>query len=93
MQTIKKYLKQFTPKVCGEIYDLAREESLPIDAVDFQGDLLYISTYMGDWKHVHKYLDYLLTSKYNLIAISEQITEENGSDAYASVHIYTIDVG
>ncbi len=41
----------------------------------------------GDWKHDHAYIDYLM-KKNGFLPIGERITDEDGSDAYSSVHIY-----
>jgi hypothetical protein len=55
----------------------------------------------GDWKHEHKRLDYLL---YDILyaynpkladyceKIAEDITDEDGSDTYSSIHRYEISV-
>lgn len=41
----------------------------------------------GDWKHSHAYLDYIMKQiGYTLFDV--QITEEDGSDCYSSVHLY-----
>lgn len=41
----------------------------------------------GDWKHDHAYCDYLMREK-GYILMDEQVTEENGSDCYSSIHYY-----
>lgn len=41
----------------------------------------------GDWKHDHGFVDYLM-KKMGYILVCEQITEEDGSDCYSSIHIY-----
>ena len=55
----------------------------------------------GDWKHEHRRLDYLLFDivyEYNkdlvsnFYKITEEITDEDGSDTYSAVHIYEIEV-
>ncbi len=42
----------------------------------------------GDWKHDHGYLDVLMDYiGYN--CDDEQVTEENGSDCYSSIHFFS----
>lgn len=41
----------------------------------------------GDWKHDHLWCDYIL-SENGCIKIDEQLTEEDGSDCYSSIHYY-----
>lgn len=41
----------------------------------------------GDWKHDHMFCDYLMEQK-GYVRIAEVVTEEDGSDAYSSVHRY-----
>ena len=53
----------------------------------------------GDWKHEHKRLDYLMFDiiyEYDKELVSnyykedEEITDEDGSDTYSSIHKYRI---
>jgi hypothetical protein len=46
-----------------------------------------ISVEWGDWKHSHLYLDYLM-KELGYVYSHEQITEEDGSDCYSSIHFY-----
>ena len=41
----------------------------------------------GDWKHDHGFLDSLM-SKMGYVCISENVTDEDGSDCYSADHIY-----
>lgn len=41
----------------------------------------------GDWKHDHIYLRNIM-QKHGFHLISEEVTEEDGSDAYSATHIY-----
>ncbi len=43
----------------------------------------------GDWKHDHGYLDYLMAEK-GYKKVGEEVTNEDGSDWYESVHTYVI---
>ena len=42
----------------------------------------------GDWKHEHGYADYVMR-EHGFIKTDEQVTEEDGSDCYSSIHYYT----
>jgi len=46
-----------------------------------------ISVDWGDWKHDHLYLNYIMKEN-GYALISEVVTEEDGSDAYSSVHTF-----
>jgi hypothetical protein len=46
-----------------------------------------ISVNWGDWKHSHIFLDHLM-KELGYTLINEEITEENGDDAYSSIHVY-----
>lgn len=41
----------------------------------------------GDWKHDHAYVDYLMR-ECGFIFIGENVTDEDGSDTYSSIHGY-----
>jgi hypothetical protein len=41
----------------------------------------------GDWKHEHGYADYVM-SQHGFTKVKEQITEEDCSDCYSSIHTY-----
>lgn len=41
----------------------------------------------GDWKHGHNYADYIM-GQHGFIKTDEQVTEEDGSDCYSSIHYY-----
>jgi len=42
----------------------------------------------GDWKHDHLHCDYLMKALGYKLS-SENVIEEDGSDTYSSIHIYT----
>ena len=46
-----------------------------------------ISVEWGDWKHSHLFLDYLM-KELDYHKSHEQVTEEDGSDCYSSIHYY-----
>lgn len=41
----------------------------------------------GDWKHEHGYLKYLMNQN-GYIHLSEEVTEEDGSDCYSASHTF-----
>lgn len=41
----------------------------------------------GDWKHSHAYADYIMTH-HGFAKTDEQVTEQDGDDAYSSIHYY-----
>lgn len=44
----------------------------------------------GDWKHSHLYADHLM-SRIGGVLVSEQVTEENGSDCYSAIRTYAFE--
>lgn len=46
-----------------------------------------VSVSWGDWKHSHRHLDNLM-SNLGYIKDDEDVTEEDGSDTYSSIHYY-----
>ena len=41
----------------------------------------------GDWKHAHLYMEHLMR-ELGYHKSHEQVTEEDGSDCYSSIHYY-----
>ena len=41
----------------------------------------------GDWKHDHLFLEHIM-SENNFKHIDEDVTEEDGSDTYSSIHTF-----
>lgn len=56
-------------------------------SVTSNGQAVTISIIWGDWKHSHGYCDYLM-SLLGYRPLREVVTEQNGSDAYSSIHYY-----
>lgn len=54
-----------------------------------EGDCVVIAVEWGDWKHDHGYLNYIMREN-GFSLLSEQVTEEDGSDCYSSEHIYKL---
>ena len=81
------------------------ENSLWVDDVrvyEHVGNIrIEVDVEWGDWKHEHRRLDYLIYDivyEYdkdlvsNFYEMTEEITDEDGSDTYSAVHIYEIEV-
>jgi hypothetical protein len=49
--------------------------------------LICIDITWGDWKHEHGHADYIMRNN-GFEKVGEQITEEDGSDCYSSIHYY-----
>ena len=43
----------------------------------------------GDWKHDNGFIDYLMREN-GFVKIGEDITYEDGSDCYSSIHYYDL---
>ena len=41
----------------------------------------------GDWKHDHLFLTYIMR-KNNYVEVGEEVTEDDGSDTYSSIHTF-----
>lgn len=80
-------------EIANTIYKYLNKKDADFDEVYFttQGDipLLVVSVNWGDWKHSHIYLDRVMAEK-GFFKISENITEEDGDDAYSAEHIFAI---
>lgn len=46
----------------------------------------------GDWKHEHLRCDWLIKDNFKVLLNGEEVTESDGSDCYASTHIYLIEI-
>jgi hypothetical protein len=81
------------------------ENSLWVDDVrvyEHSGNIrIEVDIKWGDWKHEHRRLDFLIYDivyEYNkdlvsnFYKITQEITDEDGSDTYSAVHIYEIEV-
>lgn len=59
-----------------------------ISDLSLTDDKVIIHIEWGDWKHSHARLDYVMKHYLGYTLIKEQVTEEDGSDTYSSVHYY-----
>ena len=53
------------------------------------GETIAVEITWGDWKHDHGFVDYLLRTIFGFKKVDEEITEEDGSDTYSSIHYFT----
>lgn len=63
--------------------------SIFADIYDVTDTKIKVEITWGDWKHDHLYLDYLMREE-GFEKIDEYTTEEDGSDTYSAVHVYTL---
>ena len=80
-------------EIANKIYKYLNKKDADFDEVYFSphGDapMLCISVNWGDWKHSHIYLDRVMAD-IGYTKISENVTEEDGDDAYSAEHIFLI---
>lgn len=69
------------------IYQHLREHDADFDEIGQTDDHIEISVSWGDWKHSHAYLDHLM-KELGYVKDDEELTEEDGSDCYSSIHFY-----
>lgn len=71
-----------------EIKNYLDENEVYPDEVNGGGDHVSVTIEWGDWKHSHGYCDEVMEEiGYQLD--DEEVTEENGSDCYSSIHYYS----
>lgn len=56
----------------------------------FEGKKLFVEVIWGDWKHDHLWVDRLVTTALKVEYKDEEVTEEDGSDCYSSIHKYEL---
>ena len=70
-----------------ELAKYLQENGIYEEMSDNVDGTLSIHIEYGDWKHDHAYCDYLMKEK-GWMLIKEDITWEDGSDCYSSIHTY-----
>lgn len=72
------------------IYQHLQDNAMSVDDICEDNGTIEITIYLGDWKHSHKRLDYLMGQiGYELIKEVEEPNDDNEyDDAYTSVHYY-----
>ena len=70
-----------------EIRELFKEKKLYAEVMEHSNGCISVEIEWGDWKHDHGYCDYLMKEN-GYICTDEQVTENDGSDCYSSIHNY-----
>lgn len=79
--------RQFYRNEYDIIYKTLREKDADFDEIWHDDDGFAISVNWGDWKHSHAYLKHLMR-ELGYTQIEEELTEEDGSDTYSSIHYF-----
>lgn len=69
-----------------ELYQYLHSKGLYYDISEIENGFI-ISVEWGDWKHDHRYLEYLM-GELDYILVDKKITNEDGSDCYSADHYY-----
>ena len=69
-----------------KVRELFKENKLPYEWSVFDGEV-YVSVNWGDWKHDHRYLEYVMEQN-NFKCVSSLVTEEDGSDCYSADYTF-----
>ena len=69
-----------------ELYHYLRTKNCYYEIYETE-DGFVISVEWGDWKHDHRYLEYLM-GELDYILVDKKITNEDGSDCYSADHYY-----
>ena len=85
MDDIMKYETLF--ELSKQIHALFKEMNVCYESTIIDEKTVGISVEWGDWKHDHLYLKYRM-EQIGFIQVSEDLTEEDGSDCYSAYHIY-----
>lgn len=65
----------------------AAKSGIIAEIADLETMVIFIEIEWGDWKHEHGYADYVMKTK-GFKKFHEEVTEEDGDDAYSSIHYY-----
>lgn len=72
----------------GDIIRIFKENKIWYDWwTDFTKFAICINIEWGDWKHDHRYMDYIMQQN-GYVKFEEELTREDGSDCYDSIHYY-----
>ena len=83
-------LKDNSNESLAVIEEELRKQNIFYDIDSFDATGINVHVRWGDWKHNHGYLDYFMTTRFNLKLVGVTVTEENGSDCYSATHNYVI---
>ena len=73
-----------------EIYSTLKEKHLYPDLYEEKvGDEVMLAAHIewGDWKHDHRYLDYVMENL-GFTVYKVKVTKEDGSDCFSALHLY-----
>lgn len=71
-----------------KVYEALNKTSVFADVYQFESlPVLCLEINLGDWKHEHGLADCLM-SELGYHKLCEDVTEEDGSDTYSSIHYY-----
>lgn len=68
------------------IQKLARDNYISCEVSEESENVVEVLIEWGDWKHDHLRLKWLISKNLDLKNSDENVTEENGSDCYSSIH-------
>ena len=74
-------------KSVEEVREKFAEENMYCEINENANGCISIEIEWGDWKHTHGYSDYLM-EEMGYKCTAEEVTEEDGSDCYSSIHFY-----
>ena len=74
-------------KSVEEVRKKFAEENMYCEINENENGCISIEIEWGDWKHTHGYSDYLM-EEMGYKCTAEEVTEEDGSDCYSSIHFY-----
>ena len=65
-----------------------KEHNCYYEIYSYMGIAVAIEICWGDWKHDHGFVDYIMKEVGGNTKFSEEITEQDGSDTYSSIHYF-----
>ena len=69
------------------ISNLFKQKEMPYTFFVSSPNTVIVDVEWGDWKHDHIRLKYEM-EQLGFVQVSEEVTEDNGSDTYSAQHIY-----
>ena len=65
-----------------------KEHNCHYEIYPYMGISIAVEINRGDWKHDHAFVDYIMRNLRNVTKFGEEVTEEDGSDTYSSIHYF-----
>ena len=72
--------------LCDEIIKIANENYISCEVWEEAENVVAVSITMGDWKHDHLRIDWLVAENLNPKNSKKEVIDEDGSDAYSAIH-------